>query len=429
MDIICVPSGFIDLDRPKKGLLTLKEGGFDSILFDMASVCSPAELENPGKPKKSKEKEVNNRIKISEQLERLQESLAPLWNQCREQRVHIAITFVPCLFPNTKHGDLIELQSRLVKESIKTCGRTSCRQLIVKPVFANERRETEWETNRMYYLGLADVARENNVTLLLVNQCRDVGGHLVRGTFTDADETAAWIDRLNEEAGEERFGFCMDVGVCTLCGQNMRELVMTLGSRIKAVILRDCDGHHDTAMLPFTCAGYGGQTQTDWSGLIRGLREIGFDGSLIMHFDSTTAAYSHLFRSQLLSLAKMTAEYFKWQIGMKAVLKKYNRRVLFGAGNMCRNYMKCYGEEFSPLFTCDNDKSRWGERFEGLEIKSPEAIKELDTDCAVFICNIYYREITDQLRQMGIHNPIEYFSDEYMPSYYSDRLEYWKGET
>lgn len=428
MDIICVPSGFIDLEHPEKGLQALKDGGFDNILFDLAAICPPGELENLGKPKKIKEKEVSKRIKISGQPERLQECLAPLLSQCQEQRVHISVACAPCLFQNTERRDLTELLSRLAKESINICGQIGCRQLIVRPVSVNGRRETEWETNRMYYLGLADAARENNVTILLGNQYRDVGGHLIRGICTDADETAVWIDRLNEEAGEERFGFCMDVGVCTLCGQDMREFVMALGSRIKAVILRDCDGHHETAMLPFTYVGYG-QPQTDWLGLIRGLREICFDGSLIMHFGSATEVYSHLLRPHLLSLAKMMANYFKWQIGMKAVLKKYNRLVLFGAGNMCRNYMKCYGAEFLPLFTCDNDKSRWGEHFEGLEIKSPEALKELDPDCAIFICNIYYREITDQLRQMGLRNPIEYFNDEYMPSYCSGGSEYWKGET
>ena len=113
---------------------------------------------------------------------------------------------------------------------------------------------------------------------------------------------------------------------------------------------------------------------------------------------------------------------------MKNVLKKYDKRVLFGAGNMCRNYMKCYGEEFPPLFTCDNNKARWGEQFEGLEIKPPECLKELPPDCAIFICNIYYKEIEQQLRETGVSNPIEYFNDEYMPSYYFDRLEYWEGE-
>ena len=95
---------------------------------------------------------------------------------------------------------------------------------------------------------------------------------------------------------------------------------------------------------------------------------------------------------------------------------------------MCRNYMKCYGKEFPPLFTCDNNKFRWGEWFEGLKIRPPEALKELDKDCAIFICNIYYKEIERQLRDMGLRNPIEFFNDEYMPSYYFDRLDYWEGE-
>ena len=43
-------------------------------------------------------------------------------------------------------------------------------------------------------------------------------------------------------------------------------------------------------------------------------------------------------------------------------------------------------------------------------------------DCGVYICNIYYREIESQLKEMGVRN-IEYFNDEYMPTFYFDRLE------
>ena len=341
--------------------------------------------------------------------------------------MHMPIARTPHLLRNTERGDLTEHLLKLVKESLNVCGQAGCRQLIARPIFAGVPHGMEWEINQKYYLALADTARKNNVTILLENQCRDINGHLVRGICADASEAVNWIDRLNKKVGEERFGFCMDVGVCTLFGQNMQEFTMTLDSRTKAVILRDCDGRCETSMLPFTCVS-SGRSQTDWLGLIRGMREICFDGVLMMDFSSTVAAYSHLFRPQLLQLAKMTMDYFKWQIGMKTVLKKYDARVIFGAGNMCRNYMKCYGEEFPPLFACDNDKKRWGKWFEGLEIRSPEALRDLDPDCAIFICNIYYKEIEEQLRQMGIRNPIEYFNDEYMPSYYFNRLDYWKGE-
>lgn len=421
MDIVCTLLGLVGLERPKKEILALKESGFGNILLDIAMGCPPNELEYLGKSGRTREREKEKWINA------LKESFAQLLYQCREQKMYIPIARAPYLFGNTERGELEKLLSRLAKESIRICGQIGCGLLIVNPDFVGIQHGMEWEVNQKYYLGLADIARENNVTILLENQCRDVNGHLVRGICSDANDAVAWVDRLNEAAGEERFGFCMDVGVCTLCGQDMQEYVITLGSRIKAVILRDCDGHHETSMLPFTCVSCG-RSQTDWIGLIRGLREICFDGVLIMDFSSTAMVFSHLLHPQLLQLAKTTADYFGWQISMKNVLKKYNKRVIFGAGNMCRNYMKCYGDEFPPLFTCDNDSSRWGGWFEGLEIKPPEALMELDSDCAIFICNIYYKEIEEQLRQMGIHNPIEYFNDEYMPSYYFHRLEYWKGE-
>lgn len=425
MNIVYVPSEFVGLENPKRGILTVKGGGFDNILLDLAKGCTPYELENLGKPQKENEKRAQ--MMVSEHPEKLTESVALLIRQCAEQKMGIPMARAPYLPRNTKRSDLTKLLPELAKESIRACGQAGCRELIVKPLFAGVTRGMEWEVNREYYLGLTDLARENGVRILLENQCRDCNGHLVRGICADAEEAAVWVDALNKEVREERFGFCMDVGACTLCGQGMQEFVMTLGSRIKAVVMRECDGYQEASMLPFTCVNCG-RSQTDWLGLIRGLREICYDGTLLMDCSSTAETFSHLLRPQVLQLAKATADYFEWQIRMKAVLKKYDKRVTFGAGNMCRNYMKCYGREFPPLFTCDNNKNRWGKQFEGLEIKSPEALKEIDPDCAIFICNMYYREIEDQLRQMGICNPIEYFNDEYMPSYYFQKLEYWKGD-
>lgn len=430
MNILCAPSGLVDLERPKKGIADIAAAGFESIMLDISGCCSAGELENTGKERKVSKAVLNLKpketVRISEHPEELCNSLKPLLEEYRKQSIHTPIARAPYLARNTKREDLGSLLTRLSEESIKVCGQAGCRYLIVRPLFSGIERGCEWEVNRKYYLGLGNLAKQSNVTILLENQCRDINGHLVRGICSDAGEAVSWVDRLNAESGDERFGFCMDAGVCSLCGQDMREFAVTLGDRMKAVILRDCDGHYETSMLPFTCVNRG-QSATDWLGLIRGLRETCFDGQLIMDFSTTAASFSQLLRPQLLQFAQSVAGFFRWQISMKSVLQKYDTRVLFGAGNMCRNFMKCYGEEFPPLFTCDNNKARWGEQFEGLEIKPPESLKELPPDCAIFICNIYYREIERQLREMGIVNPIEYFNDEYMPSYYFDRLEYWEG--
>lgn len=424
MNILCTSSGLVWMKKPKKGIAGIKEGGFEEILLDISACCSAGELECFGV---DLNRELEETLRISEHPEELCSYMKPVLEECREKGVRISAAHAPYPDRNTKREDLGELLKRLTEESIRVCGQAGCRYLIVKPLFAGIERGCEWEVNRKFYLGLADTAKQNNVEILLENQCHDINGNMVRGICADAEEALSWIDRLNEECGEERFGFCMDVGVCSLCGQNMRELAVSLGSRIKAVILRDCDGIHENAMIPFNCIDKG-QFQTDWLNLIRGLREICFEGLLIMNFSSMTAVFSQFLRQQLIQFAKSVADFFQWQISIKSVLKKYDTRVLFGAGNMCRNFMKCYGGEFPPLFTCDNNSARWGEQFEGLEIRPPEALKEIAPDCAIFICNVYYREIEEQLREMGIINPIEYFNDEYMPSYYFDRLKCWEGE-
>ena len=85
--------------------------------------------------------------------------------------------------------------------------------------------------------------------------------------------------------------------------------------------------------------------------------------------------------------------------------------------------MKCYGDEYPPLYTCDNDERLWNTEFCGLTVKAPEALRQLEPDTVILICNTFYREIEQQLRKMDLQNPIEYFNDEYMSSFYFDRLE------
>ena len=248
-----------------------------------------------------------------------------------------------------------------------------------------------------------------------------VGGHLIRGVCSDAAEAVAWVDALNTEAGEARFGFCVDMGVCNVCGQDLNEYITPLGNRVKAVILQDGNGSEAQALLPFTAADKKA-SRTDWLGLIRGLRKIAFDGILILNLEDTASATSPLLRPALLRYARQVADYLCWQIEIETTLARYENRVLFGAGNMCRNYLKCYGEKYPPLYTCDNNPHLWGSRLDGLEIHNPEDLKKLDKDTAVFICNIYYREIEQQLRKMGLLNPIVYFNDEYLPQFHFERL-------
>ncbi|MBE5978961.1 MAG: sugar phosphate isomerase/epimerase [Paenibacillaceae bacterium] len=417
MNIICAPDGIIDIDRPRQGAIDIVRSGFCDVLLDASLACTPIELRMTSKVGQNK---INQRICVSGNPTELYHDLIPMLVQCRQTQLHTTLAYAPYLERASKHVESNQLMIQLAEESIKVCREAKCQAIIIRPLFSGIEPEDEWAVNKKYYLHLAGIAREHNVTILLENQCRDLNGHLIRGICSNGKTASKWIDELNKEVGEERFGFCLDVGVCNLCGQNMYDFVLDLGSRLKAVNLRDCDGQTENAMLPFTCVNRS-QPLTDWLSLIRGLRDIGFDGHLILSFGDTAKSFSPILRTELMQLARSVANYFQWQIEIENLLKKYKHIVLFGAGNMCRNFMKCYGEKYPPLYTCDNNRSIWGTEFCGLEVRSPDSLLELPEGCGIFICNIYYREIQEQLNGMGIKN-IEFFNDEYMPSYFFDRL-------
>lgn len=418
MNIICSPLGIVDVAHPRQGIMDIAKAGFEDMVLDFSCFCDEKAFEDYAKQRKM---QMIPR-EIIENPSKIHSFLALVLESCTENQLRKTLAYAPRLKRNAKQKVLQEPLVELTKECIIACEKAGCRYIVIRPLFIEVKHGEEWEANREYYLQFANLAREHHVKILLENQCKNINGHLVRGICSDGRSAAQWVDQLNEEAGQELFGFCMDVGVCNLCGQNMYDYILALGTRLKAVILRDCDGNKENALLPFTCSNQR-QSQTDWLNLIRGLREIAFDGELVLNFADTAAAFSPILRPQLLELAKAIAEYFVWQIHIENLLRKNKSIVLFGAGNMCRNYMKCYGEQYPPMFTCDNNSAIWGTHFCGLEVKSPESLRDLPEDCVIFICNIYYRDIEKQIRDMGIQNTVEFFNDEYMPSFYFDRLE------
>ena len=221
MNIVCASSGLVWHKSPKKGILNVRDGGFEAIMLDLSGCCSAGELEDLGKERKISGAILNHKkeesVRISEHPEQLCSFLQRLFEECKKESIRIPAARAPYLNRNTKRKDLGELLTRLAKESIRASGQAGCKYLIVRPLFSGIERGSEWEANRIFYLGLADLAKQNDVMILLENQCLDVNGSLNRGICAESDEAVSWVDRLNAECGEERFGFCMDVGVCNLC--------------------------------------------------------------------------------------------------------------------------------------------------------------------------------------------------------------------
>lgn len=257
---------------------------------------------------------------------------------------------------------------------------------------------------------LVDVLAGSGIKVLIKNRTRYYSGRAIRDRFCEPHEVLRVIDIY----GSDRLGFCFDTGEANLCGQDPAEMLRALKGVTDAVIVKENDGIERASYLPFTMGRV-----LDWGSFFRGMRETGFDGELIFEIGSSMGAHPLPLRGNVVKRAFEAAEYFRWQIEMDRMVAKYPKRVLFGAGNMCRYYMRDYGRKYPPQFTVDNDKKVWGTVFEGLEVKSPDELKKLDEDTAIFICITYYTEIHEQLRDMGITNPIEYYNDEYPNTEYA----------
>ncbi|MBO5221427.1 MAG: sugar phosphate isomerase/epimerase [Clostridia bacterium] len=130
--------------------------------------------------------------------------------------------------------------------------------------------ELNWEL----YSGLIPVLQKTNVTVCLENLfTRSFRNGLHAGFGSDAKKAAQLIDRLNEAAGKECFGFCLDTGHLTLVRLDFRSFIPALGNRIKCLHLNDNDQSGDHHRVP-----YGGLA--DWERFYSEMRKVDYRGTV-----------------------------------------------------------------------------------------------------------------------------------------------------
>ena len=78
---------------------------------------------------------------------------------------------------------------------------------------------------------------------------------------------------------------------------------------------------------------------------------------------------------------------------------KTKKTIFFGTGGVAKGY--CQNTGTLPDLFVDNDKNRWGELFEGVEVCNPEILSDIEIE-KVVITSSYLKEIKPQVLKLGV---------------------------
>lgn len=266
---ICIQTGNVIKDLGiQKGYRLLREAGFEGIDWNIDHALSSGRL-NEGKfPGCIFERP------LPEILEYYREELTAI----RENGLAISQAHAP--FPAHVKGipQADEYVIEVYKGCIRFCDAVGCKNLVIHGISASpaEPELSYADIDRMnfhLYESLIPLLKQTNVTVCLENLFVGMQNCRFEGTCSNPLEAVRYIDALNEKAGKQCFGLCMDTGHLNLLRKNIREYVRILGPRIKALHIHDNDSVSDQHLIPF--AG-----TLRWNDFTGAMKETGYQGDL-----------------------------------------------------------------------------------------------------------------------------------------------------
>jgi len=248
----------------------IKECGFEAVDFNIDHYMSTGKLAKDG---------IYPTV-FDKSTEELLEFFKPLKEASEKTGVEIGQMHAP--FP-VWFKDMDEINAHIfmaLDKCFAVCEYVGCPAIVVHPV-QRSTKEKEWETNLAIYRSLIPVIKKyKGVKICLENLFNRRGPRIYEGRLSNAADACKMIDILNEEAGGEYFGFCLDVGHANLTGRNIKEYVKELGSRLTILHIHDNNGLDDLHMIPYSYLANGATHVCDWQGFVEGLRDIGYSGVL-----------------------------------------------------------------------------------------------------------------------------------------------------
>ena len=79
--------------------------------------------------------------------------------------------------------------------------------------------------------------------------------------------------------------------------------------------------------------------------------------------------------------------------------------ILFGSGNFTKRFIAMYRKEYPIYIVIDNNNEKWGRTIDGIEIKSPEILKNIsENEYRIIVCIKKFHSVVKQLDSLGFRN-------------------------
>lgn len=173
------------------------------------------------------------------------------------------------------------MQKVVIPKSIAIAGRMQIPWVVMHPFKLQYKYglEAEQAMNLQYFQSIIPMLKEHHVGVCVENLYESVGARITEGTCANPTEAAWYVDVLNQLAGEELFGCCLDTGHMELTHREPADYIRQIGNRLKILHMHENDAIGDLHQMPYTF-GTKPDDGVDWEDFCKALSEIGFDGAL-----------------------------------------------------------------------------------------------------------------------------------------------------
>ncbi len=266
----------------EKAYKLFREAGFEALDWNINSLL-PGDKIYSG--------EFRGSTVLEKSLEEILEYLEPELKEIRKNGLVITQAHAPFPAISLKFPESYEFMIEIYKKCICLCEAVGCKNLVIHAIhhqrydLAHTPKDID-DLNMKLYTSLIPTLKETNVTVCAENIFSCAAGpkgmpRILADHFGNPDFAADFIDKLNEEAGKECFGFCLDTGHLNLCRIDERVYIPTLGKRIKALHVHDNDAVDDRHAAPYSGNIY-------WEGYLKALKEAGYEGDISFETSSQT---------------------------------------------------------------------------------------------------------------------------------------------